>query len=516
MLALPKKLRPAVSVGKTVPAPIKGWNARDPLAAMEADEAVLLRNWWPTPTSVDVRRGAVNHVTGMTGTPKTLMSYSTPAGTKKLFAATNNAIYDVSSAGTVGTAETTSTITSDEWQHVNVTTSGGSYLYAVNGADKPLLYDGSTWIRVDGSSSPNITGVTTTNLIHVTLWKNRVWFVEKNTLKAWYLPTGAVGGAAAAIDLSTQCRLGGSLMAIGSWTIDAGDGVDDYLVFVTTEGELLVYQGTDPASAATFAIRGRWDIGRPIGRRCFTKFAGDLLLICQDGVLPLSRALQSSRVNPRVALTDRIQLAMTEAATLYSANFGWQLQLYPDANMLLLNVPISTTQSEQYAMNTITGAWCEFDGWHAACWEYHNGEVYFATNTKVVKAWSGLSDMSTNISADCQSAFNYFDSRRQKRFTMARPIVASTGTPPLSIGINVDFQDSAPLGVVTANASTASVWDTGTWDSAVWGGGQQIYRSWQGLRGVGFTASTRLKYEGTGYEVSWISTDYVFEQGGIL
>ena len=85
-----------------------------------------------------------------------------------------------------------------------------------------------------------------------------------------------------------------------------------------------------------------------------------------------------------------------------------------------------------------------------------------------------------------------------------------------SIGINVDFQDSAPLGVVTANASTASVWDTGTWDSAVWGGGQQIYRSWQGLRGIGFTASTRLKYEGTGYEVSWISTDYVFEQGGIL
>lgn len=516
MLALPKRARPAVSSGATVPAPIKGWNARDPLAAMEADEAIVLSNWWPTPTSVDLRKGAVNHVTGMTGTVRTLMSYSTPAGTKKLFAATNNAIYDVTAAGAVGAAESTSTITSNDWQHINVTTSGGSYLYAVNGADKPLLYDGSSWIRVDGSSTPSITGVTTTNLIHVTLWKNRVWFVEKGTLKAWYLPTGAVGGAAAAIDLSTQCRRGGFLIAIGSWTIDAGDGVDDYLVFVTSEGEVLVYQGTDPATATAFAIRGRWDVGAPIGRRCFAKLAGDLLLISQDGVLPLSRALQSSRVNPRVALTDRIQLAMTQAAQLYETVFGWQVQLYPEANMLLLNVPNSTSVSEQYVMNTLTGAWCRFQGWNAACWEWHNGDIYYGTESKVVKAWAGLSDMSTNIVADCQSAFNYFNSRRQKRWTLARPIVASTGTPPLSIGINVDFQDSAPLGVVTANASTASVWGTGVWDTAVWGGGQAIYRSWQGLRGVGFAASTRLKYAGTGYEVSWISTDYVFEQGGIL
>ena len=516
MLALPRKLRPAVSVGQTVSSPIQGWNARDPLAAMKPDEAIVLDNWWPTPTSVNVRNGAANHVTGMTGTPQSLMSYSTPAGSKKLFAATNNNLYDVTSAGTVGSAESAGTITNDYWQHLNVTTSGGSYLYIVNGVDKPRLYNGTTWTEIDGASTPNVTGVTTTNLIHIALWKNRVWFVEKNTLKAWYLPTGAVGGAAAAVDLSAQCRRGGFLMAIGSWTIDAGDGIDDHLVFVTSEGEVLVYKGTDPASSTTFALVGRWDVGRPIGRRCFGKLAGDLLLISTDGVLPLSRALQSSRVNPRVALTDRIQLAMTEAATLYATVTGWQLVLYPEANMMLLNVPNSTTVSQQYAMNLLHGAWARFSGWNAACWEYHNGEIYYATSTKVVKAWSGLADMGTNIAADCQSAFNYFNSRRQKRWTMARPIVASTGRPPLSIGINIDFQDNAPLGVVSSAAVAGGGWDAGTWDSSVWGGQQTIYRQWQGLRGVGFTASTRLRYDGQGYEVSWISTDYVFEQGGIL
>jgi hypothetical protein len=340
--------------------------------------------------------------------------------------------------------------------------------------------------------------------------------VEKASLKAWYLPTQSVGGAAASFDISAQCRRGGYLMAIGSWTIDAGDGVDDHLVFVTSEGEVLVYKGTDPASIATWAIVGRWDVGSPIGRRCLQKFAGDLLLISQDGVLPMSRALQSSRVNPRVALTDNIQFAMSEAATLYGSNFGWQLTLYPIVNMLILNVPTSSTTSDQYVMNTITGAWARFKNWNAVCWEFHNNEVYFGTATKVVKAWNGLDDMGANITANAKSSFNYFKTRGQKRFTLARPIIVASQLPPLAIGLNFDFGDAEPAGVVSGSAVTGGVWDTALWDVGTWGGDPTVFRGWQGVRGVGFCAATRLQFEGKNYEVSWVSTDYVYEQGGIL
>ena len=517
--SLARKPRPNTGTGATVPAPIRGWNARDALAAMHPEDAVYLDNWWPTPTDVRIRFGATKWATGFASAVETLMSYSTPAGTEKLFAASANAIYDVTSTGAIGAAESTGAITSNRWQHVNVTTSGGSYLYAVNGADKPLLYDGTNWIRVDNASAPAITGVTTTNLIHVALFKNRVWFAEKNTLKAWFLPAQAVGGAASPLDLSSQCRRGGYLMAMGTWTLDAGDGVDDYLVFVTSEGEVLVYQGTDPATTATFAIRGRWEVGNPIGRRCLQKFAGDLLVICQDGVLPMSKALISSRVNPRVALTDRIQFAMSEAATSYGANFGWQIMLYPVPNMLILNVPTTTTvggAAAQFVMNTITGAWARFTGWNAACWEYHNEDMYFGSADTVCLAWSGTDDFGDNIVADAKSAFNYFGSRLQKRFTLARPIISANDTAPLTIGINTDFSDSLPAGTVSATAASTALWGTGTWDSALWGGGSYIFKRWQGLRGIGFCAATRLRFEGTGYEVSWISTDYVFETGGIL
>jgi hypothetical protein len=51
-------------------------------------------------------------------------------------------------------------------------------LYAANGVDKPHLYNGSTWTAIDGASTPAITGVTTTTFLP-TLFKNRMWFIQK-------------------------------------------------------------------------------------------------------------------------------------------------------------------------------------------------------------------------------------------------------------------------------------------------------------------------------------------------
>ena len=47
----------AVSVTASVPAPTKGLNAKDALANMSSDYAIILDNWFPEPSSVDVRRG---------------------------------------------------------------------------------------------------------------------------------------------------------------------------------------------------------------------------------------------------------------------------------------------------------------------------------------------------------------------------------------------------------------------------------------------------------------------------
>ena len=496
----------------SLPAPVGGWNARDSLADMAKDEAVILTNLFPSTTSVNLRSGFSQYSTGYGAQVETVISYA-GAATTKLKGIAGGSIYDATAGGAIGAAEV-SGLTNSRWQYVNLTTAGGNFIEMVNGADGVYTYDGTTW--VDRSAS--ITGVTAANLTNINVFKNRVWFTEAGTLKAWYLPTQSITGAAAALDLSAFAPHGGYLMAMGTWTIDAGFGVDDLAVFITNHGDVLVYRGTDPSSASTWALVGVWWIGSPIGRRCFVKWMGELLLICRDGLMPLSGALQSSRVNPRVALTDKIQSAMGEAVSSYGSNFGWQVIPFPSQDMLILNVPVAAGASQQqYVMNTITGAWCNFTGWNANCFEIYNDALYFGGSTYIAKAWDTAEDDGGSIFIDGLQAFNYFGSRGQlKRFTMLRPILLINSTQTVNAGINVDFDQSSPVSSIGTASFSGALWDTALWDTGLWSSTLSVSSVWQGATGVGYCGAPHIQANLDGASLQWVATDVVMEPGAIV
>lgn len=500
----------------SLPAPVGGWNARDALGEMAPNDAVFLTNWFPATTDVMMRYGYTQHATGFPAQVETVMTYVSGTA-NKLFGISSGSIYDATSSGAIGAAAVTA-LTNSRWQYVNYTTAGGSYLVAVNGADKARYYTGAAWAK-DGDGAPyDVTGVNSNTLINVNVHKFRIWYVQKDTLKAWYLATGAIGGAATAFDLSGTAQLGGELVAMYTWTIDAGYGVDDLAAFITSEGEVIVYRGTDPASANTWALVGVFRIGAPIGTRCGVKFAGDLLLITQDGVVPLSGALQSSRTNPRVALTDKIQYAVSTSVSAYGTNFGWQLLPFPKENMLFLNVPVAEgSTQQQYVMNTITKSWCNFTGWAANCWELFNDEPYFGGNTFIGHAWNSYADNGNNINADGLQAFNYYGSPGQlKRCTMIRPIFFTDGAPAIGANVNVDFDTTDTTGTISYSATSYGTWNTGLWNNAIWGGGLDVQKFWQGATGVGYCLAPRVKSTSRTIQVQWVSTDLVLEKGGIL
>lgn len=501
-----------VSVTQSLPPPVGGWNVRDALANMEPTDAVTMTNWWPMPSDVMVRQGwTTQSSVGLTGQVETLMSYASPTGTK-LLAAAGSVIYNVDSS--TASALVTSQANA-RFQYVNFTPASGTpYIVACNGSNSVWNYDGSSW------TNPAIIGFSASNAIGVNVFKSRLWFVEANTMKAWYLNTGAIAGTANAVDLTQFTTMGGYLVAMGTWTLDAGQGVDDYAVFITSKGEVIVYQGTDPTSSSTWAMRGRWVIGAPIGRRCLQRYAGDLLAICVDGVVPLSKALISSRVQPRVALTDKIQGAMSTAAQNYSGNFGWDLTFCPKNSMLVLNVPVEEgSNQQQYAMNTITGAWGNFQAVEANCWELHSEDIYFGGNGVVGKFWSGFSDNDgvDNIQADALQAFNYFGKRgRLKHFKEARPIFASNGSPSVQAVIEVDYQTDNTVGALSFTPTSYGAWDAGLWDSAVWGGNLVILKNWQTMGAIGTAAAVHVYAASKGIEVHWQATDFLYETGGVI
>jgi hypothetical protein len=306
---------------------------------------------------------------------------------------------------------------------------------------------------------------------------------------------------------------------MGTWTLDAGQGADDYAVFVTNMGEVMVYNGTDPTTAETWALKGVWQLGQTFARRCFFKWSGDLLLLTQDGLVPLASALQSSRLDPRVNLTDKIYWAISQAASAYSSQFGWQINYFAAENMLILNIPTGSGW-EQYVMHGITKAWAKFTGINASCFEVHNDRMYFGGSGFVGKYYDTYADNNTNIIATVQQAYSYFESRGQlKRYTMIRPIfLTSGGIPTIAAGVNIDFDTQNVTGSVTFNPATvvAGTWDTSNWDDANWGGGLQVSKVWQGVTGIGYAAGVYMTVATQKIEVHWASTDYVMERGGVI
>lgn len=478
------------AVGKSIPVPTGGWNTLLPLANMPPQFAVRLINWFPTPGWVELRKGHTAFCDTGSGLPvETVATYHGPTS-NTMFAWAGANIYDVTSGSP---SVSVSGLGTSRSQFVNFATSGGNFLWTCNGVDDPQYFDGTTW------HDAAITVISGPDIIGVNVHKNRLWFTQVGSSDAAYLPVNDVQGAAAVFPLGGLWNQGGYLMAMGTWSIDGGTGLDDYAVFVSSRGQVAIYQGTDPSTAATWSLVGVFDMGAPIGRRCLTRVGADIAIICVDGVVPLSRAMIFERAAvQKVALTENIQPDMNNAALNYRDHFGWQLISYPLGTRAILNVPVVENDTQvQFVMNTLNGAWCQFQGMNANCWELLLDRVYFGGNDGIVYlADDGGADPIDILTADMMTAYNYFGDRgHQKRWMMCRPIITTDQDANPGLALNVDFQTDAPISVDPTIALGSSLWDVSLWDVGMWAPGVVTQAIWQSVIGLGYCASIRMVVE---------------------
>lgn len=467
---------------------------------MKPKRAVVLDNFFPQPGYIEFRRGhraySILNISSVSAGPvETVMAYQAivPAD-DRLFACAGGTIFDATSPQDYGTASSVTGLDSDRLQWVNFSTTGANYLYWVNGEDAPQAWDGSNWV------TPAITGEDETTFVNIAVHKNRLWFVEKNTLNAAYLDVDSFQGAATAFPLQGVFRNGGYLVAMGTWTIDAGEGMDDHAVFISSQGEVAVYKGIDPSDATDWTLVGVFSIGPPIGYRCLTKVGGDVAIISIDGLLPLSKALLFDRAAvQKITLTERISRAMNDAARLYKNNFGWQIIGYPKGTRAILNVPLQENGGQQqYVMNTINGAWCRFVGQPANCWEVFQDRLFFGGNDgKVYEADVGGIDGTERIVAQVVPAWGNFQMPGiLKRFTMIRPLINTDGTISPSILLNTDFVNIDPPIIPSDFETSGALWDAVIWGQFTWPQEEFVLNEWQSVDGVGQWAAVNMKVTG--------------------
>lgn len=362
-------------------------------------------------------------------------------------------------------------------------------------------------------------GLTISNLITVTVFKQRVWYIENNSMNVWYAGILSFQGVLTQLPLGQIFKKGGTLMQMATWTIDNVSGIDDYAVFITSEGEVAIYQGYDPAQISTWSLVGVFTIGRPIGRRCYTKYASDIIVITADGLTPLSKAMLTDRTQEDAQLTYKILNAINNDVQTFNANFGWQVIDYPLGNKLILNVPDQTNiLMHQWVMNSVCKSWWQFNAWNANCWELQQDSLYYGGSTKIFLADAGTNDAGTAITVDCKPAFSYFGlPGKLKNFLMARPIFQASANIAPVVTLNVDFNDVINPAPPFISGGLAP-WDTSPWDVTPWGDSAPSIsiKHWQGVTGLGYAASGRISQQVSGVVAQWYSTDYLYEEGGAL
>lgn len=499
--------RIVVTSGDSISAPVAGWNQRDPLFGMDPRFATILDNYFPQTGSVDLRGGHSSHATGVgSGAVETLLGYFS-ATTKQLIATGGGSVYNATAGGAATSLG--SGFSEDRWQGFNF----GNRLLMFNGTDAPRDWDGTTL------SATAWTGLTIANLIGGIGFKHRVHLIEKDTANIWIGGVDAVTGALTQFDLSLVHPSGGNVIAVGSITLDGGDGPDDIICYFMDRGDVILYAGTNPTAAfpdVAWSLVGIFKIGRVVGRRPLVKKGGDLIAITADGYVPI---LQFIKDRTQLAISDNISGAVNEAIRSFSDNLGWEAVLYPKANWLLFNVPlVQDSQSVQHVMNTRTGAWCRFKGMNAASWEEFDDKLYFGgTGGNVYLADDTLADNGAFIEGDAQTAWVYLGGRgRQKHFKMFRPMIASDSELPIEIGLGVDFIENIPLSTASAVTTEGAVWDVATWDVADWAGGFAVNRDWQSAGNIGYAAAVRVRTETKAQRVKWFSTDFLHEPGSVI
>lgn len=326
---------------------------------------------------------------------------------------------------------------------------------------------------INGTSSSRsaltFTGIQSCALSFVWSHKKRLWFVEKGALSAWYLPVNSIAGEAVEFPLDGVFRLGGSLLFGGTWSTDSGSGMDDLIVFITTEGEVAVYEGVDPGDADAWSLIGAYVIGKPLAKDGWFRAGGDLVVLTEDGIVSVSEAMRKDRAALQSgAVTAPIEAIWNDAVALGQSSFP--VALWSTTTTLWVGVPSAMGGRMAIVANTKTGAWATVSGWPATAFCVFGDDLYFgAEDGSIARCDTSGSDMGAPYSAVYVPKFQEFGSMAEKFAIHAQWTIRSAGKvyPAIAALRNFDIDSLPPP--IGGTDGTVSLWGSAIWGSAVWG-----------------------------------------------
>ena len=481
-----QQLQPVVH---TFPPAVRGLIMNESAAFMQPGGAVQLDNWFPTQRMVRLRGGSkqwswtTESSPGVPSDgPELISSFKYVSGSvSRMYFAETTKVYDATANSKAVVIK--SGQTNGNYSAAQLANAAGDYLIAVNDAgDYPLRFDGTTWETLNTGATNRITGPPgrpVTNgqaLTYVCKYRSRMFFIQGGSMSAWYLPLNAVGGALLEIPLSGAATKGGSLLFATTWTIDAGDGLDDKIVFATTEGELLVFTGSDPSSPTNWRQEGRYQMARPMGKNAHLQVAGDILIATIDGIIPLSAAITKERTGMEMAAVTKVVEPLWKQEVADKSNRPWTMLKWDERGAIYVTLPGGVPGAyHMLVANVITGAWCRYVGWDAICFTTHYNQCFFGTQKgRIVQADVTGSDNGELYTCIYVGSWEHFGPKAHHVHWLQGRTLFTSGRGgaepfvPQLTGVSNYSYALPPAPNAGTDPLLFEVWDEGVWDDAHW------------------------------------------------
>jgi len=411
------KSAPPTQSDFTFPASVGGVNAADSLMMMAPQDCLYAFNILPSEYGLRLRKGYREWSINLAEDPeaeekpevRTIIPFESSlqsiAG-DKLFAATAEGIWDVTTFNDQTPAQVADFDDSTGLAGYGVFTeftgdaadgdpARGHYLFyadEVNGLWQYTEADG-TWSQPVGGTNPgewyyndgtDDVAFPVEDICFIMVHKQRMWVILEDDDDAWYLGVGAVAGELKRFIFGSKLPHGGNLVGLWTWSIDGGDGVDDYMVAIGRGGDVVLYQGDDPEvigqGTTPWGSRGTWFIGEvPESRRIVAEYGPDLFMLSTYGVTSLADLLRGVPVDQQ-SPSQKVNRFLRNDVARGKDRPEWQMTVHPgDGFMQIITPKPNQSPYVQYNMNLQTQAWGFWQDVPVLCGTSWNGDYFMGS-----------------------------------------------------------------------------------------------------------------------------------------
>lgn len=474
---------------------------------MRADTAIAMSNLIPNGATVDVRkavRGWTN--VGSATTLRGIFNYDCPDGNSYLIgygtypvgSNTYTILYNLTSATTFPV--TSAIIKQELWSAgidfgspAPVSTQFGGFLFIASGIgsssnngiikiSKPTgsggAFQASDVTTVLNAATPTVYTNST-----IGVYKNRIYIglgpsytngatVQRIVYSNVNQVSSTIDHATNIYDYSYLCQRGGETIFAGSVTRQEGQLSQALFAIITSEGEVLVFQGDYPGSI-TWALMGYYVIPKPLGKRAFFYIGSSLYIITQSGIFSFADLTSNYGISSEIAFSsDYINNKFPEyagyALSLDSLTKGvtnWYGTYFPKENKVFVGYPESPSTYGMLVQDLTTKGWGQLNyPMQIAGTAVHKDNLYGfapASYTMCLQAadtsdeyYTGSSWVGSALNFSAKLAPNYNgDFSTTKQFTEVKALVECLSPFRITCGLTTDFD--------LRNAGTSNMWGAG-------------------------------------------------------